>query len=69
MNGSAATGHWSSMPKRVDRASVTSGVVTGVMRSTIELGNDVSVRIHSARSGSFNSAYARNIRRATSPLP
>ena len=48
---------------------MTSGVVTGVIRSTIELGNRVWPVIHSASPGCVRSAYAVNACRATSPLP
>ena len=44
-------------------------MVTGVILSTMELGNVTSCSIHSASSGSRNRAYAVNCRRAMSPLP
>ena len=51
VNGSATTGHWSSTPKSLASASITSGVVAGVMRSTIEFGKRVCSVIHSASPG------------------
>ncbi len=43
--------------------------VTGVMRSTIELGNATFSSIQSASSGSLARAKAPKVRRAVSPLP
>jgi hypothetical protein len=45
-----------------------SGVVTGVIRSTIELGNLVWSLIHCARTGLERSAYAVNACRARRPF-
>ena len=56
MNGSAATGHWSATPNSFSTTAMTSGVVTGVMRSTIELGNLVCMAIQSPRPGWTRSA-------------
>ena len=48
---------------------MSSGVVTGVIRSTIELGNRTDDSTQAARSGSFSRAKATIIFLATSPFP
>ena len=48
---------------------VTSAVVTGVIRSTMELGKAPFSSIHSASSGSFRAANAPTAVLATDPLP
>ena len=69
MKSSHTTGHWSSMPNCLASKALSASVVTGVMRSTIELGNATDVRSHSASSASDSSAYEANISFARSPLP
>ncbi len=62
VKGSHTTGHRSSIPNR-SRSSVRSAlVVTGVMRSTIELGKRASRSTQSPSSGSFSRAKAVNTR-------
>ena len=48
---------------------MSSGDVTGVMRSTMQLGKATSASIQSASPGSLSRAKAQIIRLATSPLP
>ncbi len=48
---------------------MSSAAVTGVMRSTMQLGNDTCSSIHFASEGSLARAKAVIILRATSPLP
>lgn len=50
-NGSAATGQASRTPNSQSSRSISLGVVTGVIRSTMELGNLVFSRIHCASAG------------------
>ena len=67
-NGSATTGHWSSMPKRSRRSSRSVSAVTGVTRSTMLLGKATCSAIQSPRSGSTRRAKATKLLRATVPL-
>ena len=69
MNGSQTTVSPSRTPKSRSSCWMSSGVVTGVIRSTMQLGNATSARSQAPSSGSARSAYAANIRRAISPLP
>ena len=68
MNGSQTTGQPSATPKSSLRPWMSSGVVTGVIRSTMQLGKATSASIQSARAGSLSRANAQIIRFATSPL-
>ncbi len=65
MNGSHTTGQASSTPWSRASAAMSSGVVTGVIRSTMESGNATSVAMCSARSSSVSRAKDTSIRRAT----
>jgi len=69
VNGSHSTGHRSSIPNRLLSEARSSSVVCGVMRSTMQLGNETCSVIQSASAGSRNEAKAVNTRRLTSPLP
>ena len=66
---SHTTGHWSTTPNRSASSARSSSVVTGVILSTMELGNATSFRTHSPRPGSRSSAKADRLWRATSPFP
>ncbi len=68
-NGSQTTGHRSSTPNWLARLARSSSVVTGVMRSTMQLGNRTCSSTHSPSFGSRNRANAVKLRRAASPLP
>ena len=48
---------------------MSAGVVTGVMRSTMQLGKETRSSIHSARSGSDMRAWLTTAVRAARPLP
>ena len=45
------------------------GVVTGVIRSTMQLGKETCSSIHAASSGSARRAWPTTAVRATAPLP
>ena len=68
VNGSQTTGQPSWTPNSSAGASMSSGAVTGVIRSTMQLGKATLASIQSARSGSLSRAKAQIIRWATSPL-
>src|SRR5215203_7452591 len=57
------------MPKRWATCSRSSSVVTGVILSTIEFGNDTLAATQSPRSGSWRWAYAVKTSEATWPFP
>src|SRR5215218_9976924 len=57
------------MPKRWATCSRSSSVVTGVILSTIEFGNDTLAATQSPRSGSRRRAYAVKTSEATWPFP
>ena len=68
-NGSATTGHASSMPQASRSQSRSLSLVTGVIRSTIELGNVQFASTHSARPPPRRSHAAIVAARATVPFP
>ncbi len=74
VKGSQTTGQASVMPKRSATWARSSSVVTGVIRSTIELGKATCSATQSARPASpeaspFNRAYAVKTSAAMWPLP
>ena len=69
VNGSHTTGQRSSTPNRSRTSARSSSVVTGVIRSTIELGKRTSRATHAPSSGSRSEANAVNARRDRWPLP
>ena len=58
--GSHNTGHSSVIPNSFDTDTTSSAVVPGVIRSTIELGNATSLRIHRPSSASRAAAKDEN---------
>ena len=62
VKGSQTTGHRSSIPNRSRTSARSASVVTGVMRSTMELGKRTSRSTQSPSSGSRSRAKAVNTR-------
>ena len=66
--GSQTTGHRSSIPNRSRTSARSASVVTGVMRSTMELGKRTSRSTQSPSSGSRSRAKVVNTRLVSWPL-
>ena len=69
VKGSHTTGQASSTPSSAVTCSTSAGVVTGVIRSTMQLGKETLASIQSASSGSLMRAWPTTAVRATFPLP
>ena len=69
MKGSHTTGQASWMPSLERRSAMSSGVVCGVIRSTMQLGKATCSSIQIASSGSLMAAWETTAVRAILPLP